>query len=341
MDRVDIAKNNVYEGDCLHLLAQMEADSIDGILTDPPYFFDKMDDKWNRSDVNSKKYQEKSTITSLPAGMKFDPRQGKAFYAFYLQVSKEMWRVLKPGGYLLSFGPPRLYHNMASAVEDAGFWIRDLWEWIYTQNQPKAQSMNHFIDIMKGVDQETKERYKRQLSGWKTPQIRSNHEPIVMAQKPVGTTLLKNYLQNGVGLVDTNLKVGKNGDKFVSNVIVSEAGIDAVLDSHFLVPKPSKKEKGQYNDHKTVKPLALCRHLVCLITPENATVLDPFIGSGTTAVACKQTGRNYIGFDLDPKNIEICKRRISEVEFGEIPRVSHEKLTRILDKNGNLTAKKS
>lgn len=303
-----LLKNNCYQGDCLDLLKQIDDCSIEAVLTDPPYFLDKLDNHWDRAVVDSTKNM--GTVKSLPSGMRFDRAQGKAFYDFYFKVCKELLRVLKPGGYFFSFGPPRLYHNMASAIEDAGFLIKDQLMWLYTQNQPKAQGMQNFIKKMK-VDEATKEKLLIEWAGWKTPQIRSNHEPIAMAQKPTDGTFLKNQIVHGVGLVNTNHKVGKDEDKFVSNVL-STSEISDIIDNHFLIAKPNKKEKGEYNTHKTVKPVDVCRQLIRLVTLPGALVLDPFIGSGTTAVAAKQLGRDYIGFDLDPENINISNRRIAE-----------------------------
>jgi site-specific DNA-methyltransferase (adenine-specific) len=75
------------------------------------------------------------------------------------------------------------------------------------------------------------------------------------------------------------------------------------------VNKPTKAEKGDYNDHVSVKPVKLFEHLIKLFTQPGATVLDPFLGSGTTLVASERTGRNCIGFELSPKYFEIIKKR--------------------------------
>ena len=64
------------------------------------------------------------------------------------------------------------------------------------------------------------------------------------------------------------------------------------------------------NNHPTVKPIALMEYLVKLVSPENSIVLDPFMGSGTTGVACKNLNRNFIGMELDPDYFEIAKNRI-------------------------------
>ena len=78
----------------------------------------------------------------------------------------------------------------------------------------------------------------------------------------------------------------------------------------FYCPKASRAERGEGNGHPTVKPLALIRWLVELVTPSGGTVLDPFLGSGTTAVASVETGRPFVGIEIDPHYFEIAVKRI-------------------------------
>lgn len=306
--------NKIILGDAEAILPQIEDNSIDLVLTDPPYFLDKMDNNWDHKKVSAiTDYCH--VIKSLPPGMKFDKKQGRNFYEWYFKISKELYRVLKPGGFFFSFSSPRLYHRMVSAVEDAGFWIRDCFIWLYTQNQPKAMSLNHFIDKL-NCDEKTKTELKEKLSGWKTPQIKSCFEPIMMAQKPVEKTFLENMLKYHVGLVNTNVKIGKN--MFPSNVVTTES-IDAVIDKYFLLPKPTKEEKGEFNIHQTVKPLAICEYIIKLTTfSEEAIVLDPFVGSGTTAVAAKKLGRKFIGIDINPEYVEIAIKRLKNAKKDKI-----------------------
>lgn len=80
----------------------------------------------------------------------------------------------------------------------------------------------------------------------------------------------------------------------------------------FYCAKASREERGQYNTHVSVKPLALMRYLVTLVAPEKATILDPFMGSGSTGVACVQTGNSFVGIEMDAEYYEIAQRRISE-----------------------------
>ena len=297
--------NKIICADTLELLPQIEENSIDVVLTDPPYFLDKLDNNWDYEEVSNQNNQY--TIKSLPAGMKFDREQGKRFYAWYLDISKEIFRILKPGGFFFSFSSPRLYHRMASAIDDAGFEIRDAFMWLYTQNQAKAMGVDHFIKKM-NIDEKAKEKIKEKLNGWKTPQIKSCFEPIAMAQKPADQTYLNNMLKHEVGLFNTNVRIGDN--MYPANVFTIDS-INELIDRAFLLPKPTKKEKGEYNDHKTVKPVAICEYLIKLSAfSKNAVILDPFIGSGTTAVAAKKLGKNYIGIDANEKYVKISERRL-------------------------------
>lgn len=74
----------------------------------------------------------------------------------------------------------------------------------------------------------------------------------------------------------------------------------------------AKVSRDTYWGHPSQKPLSVIIDLVMLICPDGATVLDPFMGSGTTGVACVQTGRKFIGIEIDARYFEIAKRRISE-----------------------------
>jgi site-specific DNA-methyltransferase (adenine-specific) len=82
----------------------------------------------------------------------------------------------------------------------------------------------------------------------------------------------------------------------------------------FYCAKASKKERGEGNTHPTVKPLSLIKYLITLVTPHEGICLDPFMGSGTTAIACINTKRNYIGFELDKDYYKVAKERIEAVK---------------------------
>jgi DNA modification methylase len=292
-------------GDALEVLPRLPANSVDLVLTDPPYFLDKLDNEWTPERA-ARRFYKSQAVFHLPPGMKFDPNQGRRMYEWYLEVSRELLRVLKPGGFFFSFSSPRLFHRMACAVEDAGFHIRDTFLWLYTQNQPKAMGVAHFIERMP-LSEDTKRLLKERLSGWKTPQVKSCYEPIIVAQKPYEGTFLENMLQYGVGLFHTEVRIGQN--MFPANVLLVE-GIEETLDKYFLVPKPSVEERGAFNQHPAVKPLALCEYLIQLAAPAGAVVLDPFLGSGTTALAARNLKRRYIGIEINPEYVAIARQRL-------------------------------
>ena len=121
MEPVSIPTLTFLNNDCREEIAKMEVDSIDAVITDPPYFIDKLDNNWSSDDVN--RDVKNSHIKHLPKGMKFSKTQVKDLHEFYLNLSVEVFKKIKPGGYFLSFSSPRLYHAIAMACELAGFVI--------------------------------------------------------------------------------------------------------------------------------------------------------------------------------------------------------------------------
>jgi site-specific DNA-methyltransferase (adenine-specific) len=171
-------------------------------------------------------------------------------------------------------------------------------------------SLNHVINRRQDLNELEKKRLITKLDGWKTPQLKSCYEPIIIGQKPTDGSNLANFLENEVCLINTKATTGNN--MFPSNVI-SVDSISEEIDKVFLIKKPSKKEKGEFNTHKTVKPLELCEQLIKLtVFSDDGVVLDPFLGSGTTAVAAKRLGKNYIGIELNKEYIKIAKRRLAD-----------------------------
>lgn len=295
--------------DCMNAFKQLPSASIDAVITDPPYFLDQLKTEWDENMLDN--VTKNSRVSSLPGGMKFDPKQGKEFQKFMGKVSEEVMRVLKPGGFYLSFTAPRLTHRLGVAIEDEGFHIRDLWGWLYTQNQVKAMSVNHFMEKRKDIKPEQKEALREILKVWKTPQIKSCIEPIVCAQKPPEGTFLDNWILHGVGLVNSSCKIGTDKDMFPSNILTAEK-ITSTLDRVFLVPKPKAGEKGAASKHVSVKPVSLMAHLIALTTQEGATILDPFNGSGSTGIAAVLVNRNYIGFEVNKEYFDITQKRFKE-----------------------------
>ena len=189
-------------GDSVDKLKELEDNSVDSIVTDPPYGLSFMGKKWDY-DVPSQ------------------------------EIFEECLRVLKPGGYLLSFAGSRTYHRMAVRVEDAGFEIRDQIMWIYGSGFPKSMNIGKAMDKVQGNEREVvgkkggkidfsktkkgdtsfyetawdnKDYVELEITkgnspyeGWGTA-LKPAHEPIVMARKPLSEkTVVNNVLEWGTG----------------------------------------------------------------------------------------------------------------------------------------------
>ena len=283
----DIALCN---GDSLVALKLIKSNSIDACITDPPYFIDGMGNNWDVQELSAKTKKSK-VVGSLPVGMKFDPQQGKDLQKFMEEISKEVFRILKPGGFYLSFSQGRLYHRMAIAIENSGFEIRDMLVW-KREGQAKAFSQTHFVNKM-DISEDEKLRIIESLGGRKTPQLKGMSEPIVLAQKPRQGTFINNWLEYKIGLIDVSASLD---GKFPGTVME--------------VDKPKGVERKE-SSHLTMKPVLLMEHLIKVFTPEGAVVCDPFFGSGSTAVACLNTNRKFVGIELDKKYYAEAKTRIN------------------------------
>lgn len=280
----------LYLDDCRNVLKQLNDNSIDLIITDPPYFIDGMGNDWNKENL-SKKVKKAKVVGGLPVGMKFDIEQGKKLQEFMEPICNEFMRILKPGGFCIIFSQARLYHRMAIATENAGFEIRDMLGWRY-EGQAKAFSLNHFVKKMKNLTEEEQNQIIKDMEGWKTPQLKPQIEPMVMAQKPKEGTFIENWIKYNVGLIN-----------------ITES-LDGMFPGNIM--EVSKKERDEKIEHLTVKPVKLISHLVKLFSKENQIVLDAFMGSGSHGVASIQNNRRFIGIEIDKDYFEIAKERIEK-----------------------------
>jgi len=201
--------SELLQGDCLIRLKELKDNSIDAIITDPPYELGFMGKKWDSSGI-----------------------------AYNVEMWKECLRVLKPGGHLLSFGGTRTYHRMAVAIEDAGFEIRDMINWCYGSGFPKSLNVGKAYDKEMGNKREVvgelkltgTARNKYTIGAKTSSAIASNykidktltditkgtspyeglgtalkpaHEPICMARKPLSEkTVVDNVIKWGTGGIE-------------------------------------------------------------------------------------------------------------------------------------------
>jgi len=195
-----IELNKIYNEDCLEGMKLLDDNSIDSIVTDPPYELGFMGKKWDSTGI-----------------------------AYNVDVWRECLRVLKPGGHLLAFGGTRTYHRMTCAIEDAGFEIRDCIQWLYGSGFPKSHNISKAIDKrLGGTPKQGRFLYKngktaggerigqlaggaehyesipdteqaQEWEGWGTA-LKPANEPIVLARKPLSEkTVAENVLKWGTG----------------------------------------------------------------------------------------------------------------------------------------------
>jgi|ERR1039458_2024818 site-specific DNA-methyltransferase (adenine-specific) len=269
---------SLYKQDCLEVISTLADQSIDVVLTDPPYFLHKLSsDNWN-----DEKPTTKSVVSNLPSGMKFDSRQAIQFGEFCEQWISLLLPKLKPGAFLISFAGDRFYHRLVVAAENNNLEIRGMMIWYYGSGQPKAF---HVAD------------------GRFTPQLRPMFEPIMLAQKPREGTFKQNWENYNIGTLDMN----KCDDGLTPGNLL------------FYCAKPGKEERAN-NHHPTQKPVELMRHLVKVFSAEGSKIIDPFMGSGTSGVACVESGRAFLGIEKDPEYYQIAKDCI---EFAEMTTQRH------------------
>lgn len=117
------------------------------------------------------------------------------------------------------------------------------------------------------------------------------------------------------GFMKAGHPYGQGNGQNVYGKLTGTTQIDTYGDSggasrFFYCAKAHKSEKGEFNNHPTVKPIKLMEYLVRLVTPENGVVLDPFSGSGSTIIASINMQKNYIGFELNQEYVDIINKRI-------------------------------
>ena len=157
-------KYQILHGDNRVTLKTLADNSVDAIVTDPPYGIDFLGKAW-------------------------DANTGA------VETYAECLRVLKPGGHILAFSAARTYHHLAVTLEAAGFEIRDQIMWIYSSGFPKSQ------DIGRSIQRSEKNKDPNEWSGWGT-QLKPAHEPIALARKPIKLSIARNCQTHGTGALN-------------------------------------------------------------------------------------------------------------------------------------------
>jgi site-specific DNA-methyltransferase (adenine-specific) len=396
------ARVQLFGADCRTLLPLLPAAGVDAVITDPPYHLVAGS---RRGSVRARHPHHPFRSPSGPRGFMSQRWDGGAI-AFEPDLWAEALRVSKPGAHLLAFGATRTYHRLATAIEDAGWEIRDCLVWAYASGFPKSRNLDG------------------EWTGWGTA-LKPAWEPIVLARKPLIGSVARNVTEYGTGALNIDecripigvrgrpqrviepkpeasgavyterqeAATGFDGDsraegttsqgRWPPNLILGDpifdGGVPQVVGGRqatsgllragprrasveaakvcygvfggyrttsdtygdsggfsrfFLVPKASRSEREpglhpiherqsvraqeRRNHHPTVKPVALLRHLVRLVTPPDGTVLDPLVGSGTTAIAAQLEGLRCLAVELEPEYLTIAAARLRAVGHGRL-----------------------
>lgn len=232
----------LHRGDCIEKLKEIPDNSVDTFCVDGPYGIQFMGKAWDGQNISVIHEQnrltcEKNGRGAMEAGRyNLTPKAMIAFQEFTHAWACEAFRVLKPGGHLVSFCSTRTYHRMAAGIEDAGFEIRDQLAWVYGSGFPKSHDVSKALDRAAGEEPKVIGSKKagmgtgktfgmlqaegnngdasdvvavteavteagRKWAGWGTA-LKPSWEPIVLARKPLEGTVAENVLKYGTGALN-------------------------------------------------------------------------------------------------------------------------------------------
>lgn len=190
---------NLINDNCLKAMTTIADNSIDTVVTDPPYGLNFMGKEWDRLGDKSANYtnldKPHSSQSNFPMkksrGRPIRETDGKKQQEWHLLWAKEALRVAKPGAFLLCFGGTRTYHRIACAIEDAGWEIRDCIMWVYGSGFPKS------LNIQKQLMKTAKFKTGIDFIGYGTA-LKPAYEPIIVAMKSADGSFANNALKHGV-----------------------------------------------------------------------------------------------------------------------------------------------
>lgn len=306
IDNLDYLKNypldQVIQGDCLQELLKYPDNFFSCCITDPPYNYEFIGHNWDDTETHRrlKKVNAKNSNTlvknipygsGLSGGVRNERWYKKnrenilKYQEWCISWGMELYRVCKPGATIAIFNSTRTIAHIQIAMENAGFYSRDILVYRRNSGIPKGINMEKKME-KDGVDNAHLWR------GWHSC-FRGEWEAICILQKPLENNYFNTLKKYGTGLFFTELPDGGFQSNIIENI---------------------RKEKiDDFNTHPTVKPLELMEKLVTMLSPNlpNSIIVDPFAGSGTTLLAAKNKGVHFVGIEINPDYIEICRKRLS------------------------------
>lgn len=286
--------NKITNADCVEHLPMLDNESIDLFLSDIPYGiglddWDVLHNNTNSAYLGSSPAQEgksgfKRRGKPINGWSSADRNIGKEYQEWCYKWSSLVFPKMKEGSSLFVFGARRTIHRVVNAFEDSGFLLKDVLAW----KKPNAHHRAQKVSIV--FERRNLPEKAEEWEGWRLGNLAPIYEPIAWFFKPYKITIADNILKNGVGAINT--EVCKIDDSLPTNLL--EFGFS------------TKEERF----HEAQKPLELIEFLIKLTTKENQIVLDPFMGSGTTAVASQNLKRQFIGFEINQNYYENSLKRL-------------------------------
>ena len=300
--------NKITLGDCLEYIPMLTDNSIDLFLSDIPYGI-SLDD-WDvlhgntnsallgQSPAQQGKSGFKRRGKPINGWAQSDRNIGLEYQEWCKKWATAVYSKMKNGSFLFVFGARRTIHRAINAFEDSGFLLKDTLAWKKPSAHHRAQRLSIVLE-RRGLRKEAE-----YWQGWRLGNLAPIWEPVAWFMKPytIGGTITDNILENKVGAINID-ECRQNG---ASPTNMLEFGFG----------------KNETRIHEAQKPLALIEYLIKMTTKEEQVILDPFMGSGTTAVSAARLDRKYIGFEINPEYLGKSLERIEQVSSsnaGELP----------------------
>jgi len=337
----------LHNEDCIEQMQKMidEGVQVNSVVTDPPYELGFMGKSWDSTGIAFQKETWELAFQLLkPGGHLLAFAGSRTYHRIAVAIEDAGFEIRDQIMWLYGSGFPKSL-NIGKAVDKKlGNKRIDLG----TNPNQRLNTPEHDIYEAGIRGKETRTtKGNTEYEGWGTA-LKPAHEPVVMARKPVEGTVAENVLKHGTGGINIDgcrvelsegddPRLGGKGnwktDKMAKNDYGKYEGIDVGSSDKgrfpanvmhdgleqewarfFYCPKVSKNERNRgldKNIHPTVKPVELMKYLCRLVTPKGGTVLDPFMGSGSTGMAAKDEGFEFIGIEKEKEYFEIAEQRIN------------------------------
>ena len=341
--------HTLHLGDCAGVLQFYKENTFDSIVTDPPYGLNFMNKKWDYQVPSIDVWKECLRVLK-PGGHLLSFSSARTYHRMVVNVEDAGFEIRDQIMWVYGSGFPKSQNvSIAIDKKLAGMKPRgkrtNYGTTMKTSGTNHLTSTGELIGSDKAMPKhEPLCEQSKQWEGWGT-NLKPAHEPIVLARKPISEkTIALNVLKWGTGAINVD-KSRCEGGRFPANFIHN--GIETEWSHYFYCAKASKKERNagcehlpdkewmlqglsgsvaedgvsnkngtgtvrgvSKNNHPTVKPQALMSYLCGLITPPGGTILDPFMGSGSTGLAAIASDYSFVGIELDKDYLNIAKHRI-------------------------------